>query len=106
MKHSRTKVKAAKVAAKTKGTNLSKKEKQLDDLNKASILKKVTANREFKYVYPDDIVNPLARKAYRQKIRDKYESFVKRLGKLKDEKEKSSLEKEFRTFKKAVYATA
>lgn len=105
----KTKIKSEKtkaLIAKSKSKGLTPKEKNLDSLNKAAIVEKITAKREMKYIYPNDVVDPLARKAFRQKVRNTYDSFIKRLKNLKDEKAKSSLNKEFSAFKKATLVVA
>jgi hypothetical protein len=92
----------AKKGAKTKA-KLNKV--KLDKKTEAAAVAKVTENRELKYIYSPDVSDPLARKAFRQKVRAKIKSFNKRIenfdGSKKDQK---ALVKEFNTYKATVLA--
>lgn len=89
--------------AKAEGTKLTKKE--LDTKNiKESVKQAVTSFREVKYRYPEDIAtDPLKKKEFRQKTRNKLNKFTLDLGKIDpDSKAYRRLLREQNSFKKEV----
>lgn len=86
-----------KVTAKPKAE--AKKEKvtkEVTERNKNKLIEEVTANREVKYIYPDDVTDTLSRKAWRQKTRNKLEKLERDMYRIKDQNSK-----EFKAAKKA-----
>lgn len=83
----------------TKPKAEAKKEKvtkEVTERNKNKLIEEVTANREVKYIYPDDVTDTLSRKAWRQKTRNKLEKLERDMYRIKDQNSK-----EFKAAKKA-----
>ncbi len=86
----------AKVTTKAdKKLKTSKIESQKTDLvkkvtprNKTNLVEEVVSNREVKYIYPDDVVDTLSRKSWRQKVRDKINTLKLELLDIKDQNSK------------------
>lgn len=95
------KVIVKKRTSKAKTTQSKAKDKKLDDINKAKTLQKVTSNREIKYKYPENCKDPLARKAFRQKVRAKLRKFERDLAGLKG-KARTPILNEFKAYKAEV----
>lgn len=77
----------------------SKKEqviKEVEKQQKPSIIEKVISNREVKYVYPEDVVDTLARKKWRQQTRNELHRLEREMFRIKDQNSKE--------FKKAAKA--
>jgi hypothetical protein len=81
--------KNAKVSAKT------------EKLNKDAILQQVITNRELKWKYPEDCVDTLARKSFRQKNRNKIRQLERALEKA-DKTQKEKAQKALEKFRKEV----
>lgn len=85
----------------------AKKEATIQEVTKqqeASIAEKVVSTRDVKYLYPADIQDQLARKKWRQSVRNKYHALERECYKFQDH---NSLEykealKVFETFKAEV----
>lgn len=106
-------VKATKVEPKAKKTKkaelpnakLAKKEKalvqEITTTNKESLMEKVISKREIKYIYPEDCNDTLARKKFRQQVRNKIHAMENTLFKLGDKttKDYKKIEKELNAFK-------
>lgn len=85
----------------------SKKEevtKEVTTQNKNKLIEKVISQREVKYIYPEDITDVLARKAFRQKVRNKLEDLELTMLKIKDQgsKEYTQAKKAYETYYKSV----
>ena len=94
---------------KEKKDKKSKKEKEatvkeVAKQQKAALVEKVIANREVKYIYPEDVVDTLSRKTWRQKTRNKLHQLELAVGRIKDQnsKEYKKALKEYEDFKKQV----
>lgn len=94
----------SKKAGKSKKATQTKKldKKELDSKNiKDTVKKTVESTREMKYNYPEDVVETTDRKSWRQKVRNKINSFELSIIKL-DGKEKAKKEKEYKSYRKEV----
>lgn len=115
-------VKASKKEKKTKKVKSSKEEKpkkekkakevvlkkkltkEVADQQKVNIMEEVIAHRQVKYKYPEDVVDTLARKTWRQKTRNELHRLELALSRIKDQnsKEWKKANKEYETFKAQV----
>lgn len=115
-------VKASKEEKKTKKVKASKEEKpkkekkskevvlkkkltkEVADQQKVNIMEEVIAHRQVKYKYPEDVVDTLARKTWRQKTRNELHRLELVLSRIKDQnsKEWKKANKEYETFKAQV----
>ena len=82
----------------------AKKEATIQEVTKqqeASIAEKVVSTRDVKYLYPADIQDQLARKKWRQAVRNKYHALERECYKFQDQNSKEYKEalKVFETFK-------
>lgn len=85
----------------------AKKEATIQEVTKqqeASITEKVVSTRDVKYLYPADIQDQLARKKWRQAVRNKYHALERECYKFQDQNSKEYKEalKVFETFKAEV----
>ena len=99
--------KAKLVELKPKGKKSSKKEetiKEVKQQQKPSIIEQVISNREVKYVYPEDIIDTLARKKWRQQTRNELHRLEREMFRIKDQnsKEFKDAAKKYEDFKKKV----
>ena len=62
--------------------------KKVTPLNKANLIENVTSHREVKYIYPEDVVDTLSRKSWRQKVRDELNKHKLALVDFKDQSSK------------------
>lgn len=95
------------VEIKPKATKTSKKAevvKEVEKQQKPSIIEKVISNREVKYVYPEDVVDTLARKKWRQATRNELHRLEREMFRIKDQnsKEYKKAAKAYEDFKKKV----
>lgn len=92
--------KKAKKASKEEAATIKEVAKQ----QKASLIEKVVANREVKYIYPEDVKDTLSRKTWRQKTRNKLHQLELAVSRIKDQnsKEYKAALKEYNDFKKEV----
>jgi hypothetical protein len=115
-------VKASKKEKKTKKVKASKEEEpkkekkskevvlkkkltqEVADQQKVNIMEEVIAHRQVKYKYPEDVVDTLARKTWRQKTRNELHRLELALSRIKDQnsKEWKKANKEYETFKAQV----
>ena len=85
----------------------AKKEATIQEVTKqqeASIAEKVVSTRDVKYLYPADIQDQLARKKWRQAVRNKYHALERECYKFQDQNSKEYKEalKVLETFKAEV----
>ena len=85
----------------------AKKEATIQEVTKqqeASIAEKVVSTRDVKYLYPADIQDQLARKKWRQAVRNKYHALERECYKFQDQNSKEYKEalKVFEDFKAEV----
>lgn len=78
--------------------------KEVAKQQKVALVEKVVANREVKYIYPEDVIDTLSRKTWRQKTRNKLHQLELAVGRIKDQnsKEYKKALKEYNDFKKQV----
>lgn len=78
--------------------------KEVAKQQKVALVEKVVANREVKYIYPEDVTDTLSRKTWRQKTRNKLHQLELAVGRIKDQnsKEYKKALKEYTDFKKQV----
>ena len=78
--------------------------KEVAKQQKVALVEKVVANREVKYIYPEDVTDTLSRKTWRQKTRNKLHQLELAVGRIKDQnsKEYKKALKEYEDFKKQV----
>ena len=78
--------------------------KEVAKQQKAALVEKVIANRDVKYIYPEDVVDTLSRKTWRQKTRNKLHQLELAVSRIKDQnsKEYKKALKEYNDFKKEV----
>lgn len=83
--------------------------KGLQKLDTAKAIKAVKESKEVKYLYPEELTDPLQRKQFRRRARNSsaiYEAQIKGLkksNKAEDKKELEKVNKEFAKFTKATY---
>ena len=99
--------KTSKPKAKVKELPAAKKEatiKEVTKQQKSSIAEEVVSTRDVKYLYPADITDQLARKKWRQAVRNKYHALERECYKFQDQNSKEYKEalKVFETFKAEV----
>lgn len=85
----------------------AKKEATIQEVTKqqeASIAEKVVSTRDVKYLYPADIQDQLARKKWRQAVRNKYHQLEREVFKFQDKNSKEYKEafKAFENYKAEV----
>lgn len=102
----KTKVKASKADSKVK-TKKSKKQEVIEKvtpINKNKLIESVISNREVKYIYPDDVIDTLSRKSWRQKVRIKLNKLERDMLRIKDQtsKEYSRAKKAYERYAKEV----
>ena len=78
--------------------------KEVAKQQKVALVEKVIANREVKYIYPEDVVDTLSRKTWRQKTRNKLHQLELAVSRIKDQnsKEYKKALKEYNDFRKEV----
>lgn len=78
--------------------------KDVEKQQKPSIIEKVISNREVKYVYPEDVVDTLARKKWRQQTRNELHRLEREMFRIKDQnsKEYKKAAKAYEDFKNEV----
>ena len=106
-KEKTTKKPVAKKTSKTVELPIVKKEATIQEVTKqqaASIAEKVISTRDVKYLYPADIQDQLARKKWRQAVRNKYHALEREVFKFQDKnsKEYKAALKEFEAYKAEV----
>ena len=106
-KEKTTKKPVAKKTSKTVELPAAKKEATIQEVTKqqaVSIAEKVVSTRDVKYLYPADIQDQLARKKWRQAVRNKYHALEREVFKFQDKnsKEYKAALKEFEAYKAEV----
>ena len=106
-KEKTTKKPVAKKTSKTVELPAAKKEATIQEVTKqqaVSISEKVVSTRDVKYLYPADIQDQLARKKWRQAVRNKYHALEREVFKFQDKnsKEYKAALKEFEAYKAEV----
>lgn len=104
---SKKEAKTPKKTSKAVKLPAAKKEVTIQEVTKqqeASIAEKVVSTRDVKYLYPADIQDQLARKKWRQAVRNKYHALERECYKFQDQNSKEYKEalKVFEAFKAEV----
>ena len=99
--------KEIKKIASTKKASSSKKAETIKEVakqQKAAILEEVVSKREVKYLYPEDVVDTLARKKWRQQTRNELHRLEREMHRITDTncKEYKAAKKAFEEFQAKV----
>lgn len=94
----------AKLSPKGKTSKKAQVVKEVKEQQKPSIIEQVISNREVKYVYPEDVVDTLARKKWRQQTRNELHRLELAMARIKDQnsKEFKAAAKAYEGFRKKV----
>lgn len=92
IKSSKVKAEKSKKAKsqETPNTTKAKVTKEVEAQQKANLIEGVVAHREVKYIYPDDITDTLARKKWRQQVRNKLKDLERAWLRIQNENTKES----------------
>lgn len=106
-KESKAKEKPKAKLVKTTTKKVSKKEevvKEVAKQQKPNIIEQVISNREVKYIYPEDVVDTLSRKKWRQQTRNELRKLEREMLRIQDHnsKEYKSAQNKYITFQKKV----
>lgn len=106
-KESKAKEEPKAKLVKTTTKKVSKKEevvKEVAKQQKPNIIEQVISNREVKYIYPDDVVDTLSRKKWRQQTRNELRKLEREMLRIQDHnsKEYKSAQNKYITFQKKV----
>lgn len=98
--------KAKLVKTTTKKASTKRKEvvKEVAKQQKPNIIEQVISNREVKYIYPEDVVDTLSRKKWRQQTRNELRKLEREMLRIQDHnsKEYKSAQNKYITFQKKV----
>ena len=106
-KESKAKEEPKAKLVKTTIKKVSKKEevvKEVAKQQKPNIIEQVISNREVKYIYPEDVVDTLSRKKWRQQTRNELRKLEREMLRIQDHnsKEYKSAQNKYITFQKKV----
>lgn len=106
-KESKAKEEPKAKLVKTTTKKVSKKEKVVKEVakqQKPNIIEQVISNREVKYIYPEDVVDTLSRKKWRQQTRNELRKLERKMLRIQDHnsKEYKSAQNKYITFQKKV----
>lgn len=106
-KESKAKEEPKTKLVKTTTKKESKKEevvKEVAKQQKPNIIEQVISNREVKYIYPEDVVDTLSRKKWRQQTRNELRKLEREMLRIQDHnsKEYKSAQNKYITFQKKV----
>lgn len=106
-KESKAKEEPKTKLVKTTTKKVSKKEevvKEVAKQQKPNIIEQVISNREVKYIYPEDVVDTLSRKKWRQQARNELRKLEREMLRIQDHnsKEYKSAQNKYITFQKKV----
>lgn len=106
-KESKAKKEPKTKLVKTTTKKASKKEevvKEVAKQQKPNIIEQVISNREVKYIYPEDVVDTLSRKKWRQQTRNELRKLERKMLRIQDHnsKEYKSAQNKYITFQKKV----
>lgn len=106
-KESKAKEEPETKLVKTTTKKVSKKEevvKEVAKQQKPNIIEQVISNREVKYIYPEDVVDTLSRKKWRQQTRNELRKLEREMLRIQDHnsKEYKSAQNKYITFQKKV----
>lgn len=106
-KESKAKEEPKAKLVKTTTKKVSKKEevvKEVAKQQKPNIIERVISNREVKYIYPEDVVDTLSRKKWRQQTRNELRKLEREMLRIQDHNSKKykSAQNKYITFQKKV----
>lgn len=98
------KAKLVKITTKKASTKKEEVVKEVAKQQKPNIIEQVISNREVKYIYPDDIIDTLSRKKWRQQTRNELRKLEREMLRIQDHnsKEYKSAQNKYITFRKKV----
>lgn len=98
------KAKLVKTTTKKASTKKEEVVKEVAKQQKPNIIEQVISNREVKYIYPDDVVDTLSRKKWRQQTRNELRKLEREMLRIQDHnsKEYKSAQNKYITFQKKV----
>jgi len=76
----------------TPNTTKAKVTKEVEAQQTANLIEGVVAHREIKYIYPEDVTDTLARKKWRQQVRNKLKDLERAWLRIQNENTKESRE--------------
>ena len=106
-KESKAKEEPKAKLVKTTTRKVSKKKevvKEVAKQQKPNIIEQVISNREVKYIYPEEVVDTLSRKKWRQQTRNELRKLEREMLRIQDHnsKEYKSAQNKYITFQKKV----
>lgn len=98
------KAKLVKTTTKKASTKKEEVVKEVAKQQKPNIIEQVISNREVKYIYPEDVVDTLSRKKWRQQTRNELRKLEREMLRIQDHnsKEYKSAQNKYITFQKRV----
>lgn len=98
------KAKLVKTTTKKASTKKGEVVKEVAKQQKPNIIEQVISNREVKYIYPEDVVDTLSRKKWRQQTRNELRKLEREMLRIQDHnsKEYKSAQNKYITFQKKV----
>jgi hypothetical protein len=98
------KTKLVKTTTKKASTKKEEVVKEVAKQQKPNIIEQVISNREVKYIYPEDVVDTLSRKKWRQQTRNELRKLEREMLRIQDHnsKEYKSAQNKYITFQKKV----
>lgn len=98
------KAKLVKTTIKKASTKKEEVVKEVAKQQKPNIIEQVISNREVKYIYPEDVVDTLSRKKWRQQTRNELRKLEREMLRIQDHnsKEYKSAQNKYITFQKKV----
>lgn len=98
------KAKLVKITTKKASTKKEEVVKEVAKQQKPNIIEQVISNREVKYIYPDDVIDTLSRKKWRQQTRNELRKLEREMLRIQDHnsKEYKSAQNKYITFQKKV----
>ena len=98
------KAKLVKTTTKKASTKKEEVVKEVAKQQKPNIIERVISNREVKYIYPEDAVDTLSRKKWRQQTRNELRKLEREMLRIQDHnsKEYKSAQNKYITFQKKV----
>lgn len=97
-----------KVIKNTKEAKVKKEvTKEVAKQQKVNLVENVISHRSVKYIYPEDVVDTLSRKTWRQKVRNELHRLELKLNRIKDQdsKEWKKANKEYEDYKSKILKT-
>lgn len=98
------KAKLVKTTTQKASTKKEEVVKEVAKQQKPNIIEQVISNREVKYIYPEDVVDTLSRKKWRQQTRNELRKLEREMLRIQDHnsKEYKSAQNKYITFQKKV----